>query len=227
MIFGNWRIFLAETGAQGLFLDLDGTLADSMKVLRAATLRFMDQHGIAELKGGFHEFAGRTSHDILGRIKQRHGLAESLEELVERYYCLVEETYQNQAGVMPGGRTLLRAARQRGVFTVVVTSTRRSVAEGFLAHQGLADMVRGIVAAEDITRGKPDPEPFTRALTISGLPPQEVIAVEDAPNGALSATGAGIPTWIMAPRGHENFPPIEGVQGFVARLDELIPYLVA
>jgi HAD superfamily hydrolase (TIGR01509 family) len=208
-------------------LDLDGTLADSMRVLRAATIQFMAQHGINQLKGDFREFAGCTSHDIMQVIKERHGLKESLQDLVEGYYALVEETYWEQAGVMPGGRELLTVAQAKGVFTVVVTSTRRSVAEGFLSHRGLQDLIQGLVAADDITRGKPDPEPFVKALNLSGLPPEEVIAVEDAPNGAISAIGAGIPTWIMAPRGHDRFPAIAGVQGFVTRLDQLIPLLSA
>lgn len=211
--------------AKGLFLDLDGTLADSMRVLRAATIQFMADHGIDQLKGDFREFAGRTSYDIMRVIKERHGLKEPLQDLVEGYYALVEDTYREQAGLMPGGRELLAAAQEKGVFTVVVTSTRRSVAEGFLDHQGLQNLIKGLVAAEDITRGKPDPEPFVKALQLSGLEPEQAIAVEDAPNGAVSATGAGIPTWIMAPRGHDRFPAIAGVQGFVTRLDQLIPLL--
>jgi HAD superfamily hydrolase (TIGR01509 family) len=213
--------------ARGLFLDLDGTLADSMRVLRAATIQFMAQHGIDQLQGDFGEFAGRTSYDIMRVIKERHHLQEPLPELVDDYYALVEDSYQKQAGVMPGGRELLAAAQSQGVFTVVVTSTRRSVADGFLRQQRLQALIKGVVAAEDINRGKPDPEPFVKALSLSGLPPEEAIAVEDAPNGAVSATGAGIPTWIMAPRGHDRFPTIAGVQGFVTSLDQLIPLLSA
>jgi HAD superfamily hydrolase (TIGR01509 family) len=211
--------------AQGLFLDLDGTLADSMPVMTAATDRFLKELGLERMGGGSHRWAGRTPFDIMGALKEHNGLDIPVEELVERYYKLVDAAYTDQATVMPGGRRLLTAASQRGVFTAVVTSTLRSVAEGFLAHQGLREMVNAVVTVEDIRRGKPDPEPYLLALKISGLRADQALAVEDAPMGARSATGAGLTTWIMAPRGAQDFPRIAGVAGFIKRLDQLIPCL--
>ncbi len=216
---------MSPTPARGLFLDLDGTLADSMRVMTAATDRFLKDLGVERMGGGPHRWAGRTPYDIMGALKEHHGLRQSVPELVERYYKLVDQTYMDQATVMPGGRRLLMAAAQEGVFTAVVTSTLRSVAEGFLAHQGLRELIQAVVAVEDITRGKPDPEPYLLALKISGLEAGEVLAVEDAPMGALAATGAGLATWIMAPRGVQNFPEIAGVAGFICSLDQLIPRL--
>ena len=174
---------MSPTPARGLFLDLDGTLADSMRVMTAATDRFLKDLGVERMGGGPHRWAGRTPYDIMGALKEHHGLRQSVPELVERYYKLVDQTYMDQATVMPGGRRLLMAAAQEGVFTAVVTSTLRSVAEAFLAHQGLRELIQAVVAVEDITRGKPDPEPYLLALKISGLEAGEVLAVEDAPMG--------------------------------------------
>jgi HAD superfamily hydrolase (TIGR01509 family) len=208
-----------------LFLDLDGTLADSMQVMTTATDRFLKELGLERMGGGPRRWAGRTPYDIMGALKEHNHLDLPVQELVERYYRLVDAAYMDQATVMPGGRRLLAAAASCGVFTAVVTSTLRSVAEGFLAHQGLRELVQAVVTVEDIRRGKPDPEPYLLALKISGLPPGQALAVEDAPMGALSATRAGLATWIMAPRGGEDFPPIEGVAGFIQSLDQLIPRL--
>lgn len=218
---------MPETSAQGLFLDLDGTLADSMRVMTAATDRFLKDLGLQRMGGGPHRWAGRTPYDIMGALKEHNRLEASVEDLVERYYKLVDHVYMDQATVMPGGRRLLAAASQRGVFTAVVTSTLRSVAEGFLAHQGLRDLVDAVVTVEDISRGKPDPEPYLLALEISGLSAGQVLAVEDAPMGAMSATGAGLSTWIMAPKGVKDFPEIAGVAGFIKSLAQLIPRLKA
>ncbi|MBU2470774.1 MAG: HAD family phosphatase [Proteobacteria bacterium] len=218
---------MATTPARGLFLDLDGTLADSMRVMTEATEHFLKDLGLERMGGGPHRWAGRTPYDIMGALKEHHGLEPSVQDLVERYYRLVDQTYTAQATVMPGGRKLLTAAAQRGVFTAVVTSTLRSVAEGFLAHQGLRELVQAVVTVEDITRGKPDPEPYLLALRISGLEAGEVLAVEDAPMGAMASTGAGLATWIMAPKGAESFPRIDGVAGFISSLDQLIPRLIS
>ncbi len=212
---------------KGLFLDLDGTLADSMKVMTAATERFLGELGVERMGGGSHRWAGRSPYDIMSALKEHHGLDHSVEELVERYYRYVDQTYTEQAVVMPGGRRLLKAAQERGVYTAVVTSTLRSVAEGFLVHQGLDGLVRAVVSVEDITQGKPDPEPYLLALEMSGLPAGQALAVEDAPMGALASTRAGLSTWVMAPRGHDGFPDIPGVAGFITSLDQLIPRLIS
>ena len=222
---------MTEQGAKALFLDMDGTLADSMDVMRGVYVDFMAAHGVPVSGGGskreFYELAGRTSEDILAVIKQRHGISVSLEEMAAAYHRLVDLRYQDYAKLMPGGRELLEAAARHGVFCCVVTSARTCVARGFLERQGLSRMVKGIVSADDISRGKPDPEPFALALELGGQPASRALAVEDAPNGAISATKAGIATWIMAPHGHEGFPDIPGVKGFINSLDQLIPYLDA
>lgn len=210
---------------RGLFLDLDGTLADSMKVMSAAMDHFLKELGVERMGGGTHRWAGRSPYDIMGAFKEHHGLEQSVDQLVERYYSFVDQTYTQEAELMPGGRKLLEEAARRGVFTAVVTSTLRSVAEGFLAHQGLDGLIKAVVSVEDITSGKPDPEPYLKALQISGLPADLALAVEDAPMGAMSATRAGLATWVMAPRGSKGFPDIPGVAGFVTRLDQLLPYL--
>ncbi len=220
---------MTEKGAKAIFLDLDGTLADSMDVMRWVYVDFMAGHGIPVSGGGskreFYKLAGRTSEDILAVIRERHGISDSLEEMAAAYHDLVDQRYQDYAKLMPGGRELLQAAARFGVFCCVVTSARTSVAQGFLERQGLSEYVQGIVSADDIRRGKPDPEPFALALKLSGQPAKLALAVEDAPNGAISATGAGIATWIMAPKGHDDFPRIPGVQGFITSLEQLIPYL--
>ncbi|MCB2225502.1 MAG: HAD family phosphatase [Desulfarculaceae bacterium] len=217
---------MSDNKAKGLFLDLDGTLADSMQVMTSATDRFLKELGVGRMGGGPHQWAGRSPYDIMSALKEHHGLNHSVDELVELYYGYVDQTYTREAVVMPGGRELLEEAAKRGVFTAVVTSTLRSVAEGFLIHQGLDGLIKAVVSVEDITSGKPDPEPYLKALTLSGLPAAEALAVEDAPMGALASTRAGMATWVMAPRGRGDFPEIPGVAGFVTSLDQLIPHLI-
>lgn len=217
---------MSETKAKGLFLDLDGTLADSMKVMTASLDRFLAELGVGRMGGGPHRWAGRSPYDIMTAFREHHGLEQSVEELVEHYYSIVSQSYTEQAEVMPGGRRLLEEAARRGVFTAVVTSTLRSVAEGFLIHQGLDGLIKAVVSVEDITQGKPNPEPYLKALALSGLPAGQALAVEDAPMGALASTRAGMATWVMAPRGKGDFPEIPGVAGFVTSLDQLIPHLI-
>ena len=50
------------------------------------------------------------------------------------------------------------------------------------------------VCADDVTRGKPDPEPYLRAASLLGADPRRCVALEDSPNGVASAEAAGCRT---------------------------------
>lgn len=206
---------------RGLLLDLDGTLADSMPVLESVYFHFLEGRGRAGSQAEFAALAGLPLTETVIRLKKLHHLPDSLEDLLADYYGLVDSMYQSAARPAPGAPELLNAAQERGVAVVVVTSARGVVARGFLHNQGLWHLVRAVVGAEATRRGKPHPDPYQKALEVSGLLPREALAVEDTSLGAASALAAGIPTYIVAPPERQH-PQVPGAAGYIRRLDELI-----
>jgi len=75
----------------------------------------------------------------------------------------------------------------------VVTSGIRELAFGRLAAAGFPVPER-IVTAEDVSNGKPDPEPYRRGAELLGLDPAVCVVFEDAPAGVAAARAAGIGT---------------------------------
>ncbi len=75
----------------------------------------------------------------------------------------------------------------------VVTSCGRALAEARLAGAGLPRPAV-LVTADDVRRGKPDPEGYRRAAALLGLEPARCVAVEDAPAGIAAARAAGART---------------------------------
>lgn len=214
---------MAQAPPRGLFLDLDGTLADSMPVLERVYFRFLEARGRQGSQRQFHELAGLPLIETVARLKKLHKLPEPLAELLANYYELVDKVYQSAALPAPGALELLAAAQARGVAVVVVTSARGVVARGFLHNQGLWHQVRGVVGVEATARGKPHPDPYQKALEITSLKPQEALAVEDTPLGAAAALAAGIPTYIITDP--DRPVRVEGAAGYIRRLDELIGLL--
>ncbi len=72
----------------------------------------------------------------------------------------------------------------------IVTSGTRDLAATRLRFVGLP-VPKTMVSASDITRGKPDPEPYLKGAAALRFPPRECIVIEDSPSGVLSGQVAG------------------------------------
>ena len=109
------------------------------------------------------------------------------EARVERY----RERTADGRTISPDARRAVEAAAAR-VPVVVVTSAFRREVEPALAGSGLADVVSGIVAVEDVANPKPHPDPYRTACRVAGVWPARAVAVEDTPTGIRSAQAAGV-----------------------------------
>jgi glycerol-1-phosphatase len=119
----------------------------------------------------------------------------------------IPQRYGADAAEVPGARALLDALHALAAPWAIVTSGTRALAAGWLRALGLP-APRALVAAEDVARGKPDPEGY-RAARERLLPPpgddsagggddgggdgggRRVLVVEDAPAGVAAGLAAG------------------------------------
>ncbi|WP_127610187.1 HAD family hydrolase [Paenibacillus validus] len=97
-----------------------------------------------------------------------------------------------EADVRPGVRSYLKEARRLGLRIGLASSSTREWVTGYLKAYGLLDDFECIRTRDDVTRVKPDPELYLKALAALGVQPHEAVAFEDSPNGALAAYRAGM-----------------------------------
>ena len=90
----------------------------------------------------------------------------------------------------PGALELLEALRAEGIPCVMVTMSYRSLAEAVIAACPPGSFA-GLVGGDDVTRGKPDPEPYLAGAALLGLDPGDCVALEDSRPGLASAEAAG------------------------------------
>ncbi len=175
--------------------DLDGTLVDTSplheRAFRAALAR---RHARLLPRFEYARIAGLTTGDVFRTLVSE----EEIEELTRRKrHAFREELAATRHLAFPGAARLLACLRGAGIRVVVVTGSTRAGASATLAAAGLDRHVDDLVAAEDAPRGKPDPEPFLRALAIGGLVPGDALAVEDSQAGVASARAAGLDVVIV------------------------------
>jgi HAD superfamily hydrolase (TIGR01509 family) len=89
----------------------------------------------------------------------------------------------------PGAAELLAEVKAAGMPHALVTSSERVIMDAVLGITGLDFAVT--VCAEDVTRIKPDPEPYLLGTKLLGADPAHSVALEDSPNGVASAEAAG------------------------------------
>jgi beta-phosphoglucomutase-like phosphatase (HAD superfamily) len=96
----------------------------------------------------------------------------------------------------PGVLALMRECRECDLAMGLTTTTSRANVDALLTvHLGARwrDWFAVVVCGEDVERKKPDPEVYVRAVAAQGLNPQQALAIEDSPDGAASASAAGVP----------------------------------
>lgn len=191
----------------GLFLDLDGTLADSLSVMRGVYGRFLAHFDRSGSDAEFDRLNGPPLIEVIADLARTHGIALPTASLLMIYRGMVEDAYRNVAPCR-GAAALLRTARQSGIPVGIVTSNYASLAWVWLRGVGLEEMVDIVVGGDEVQRGKPDPEPYLTALQRTGCEPSVSLAVEDSPTGARSAAAAGIPTLLLSSSNMEAPPTV-------------------
>jgi HAD superfamily hydrolase (TIGR01509 family) len=170
--------------------DMDGTIVDTEPAWIAAESRLVASYGGTWTEEDGLALVGNDLLTSARHLRDRAGVPLPPEVIVDR--LLDDVVAAVAAGVpwQPGARELLAALRERGVPCALVTMSYRRLADGVVA--GLPPgTFAATVTGDEVSRGKPDPEPYLLAARRLGVPPQRCVAIEDSPTGAASAQAAG------------------------------------
>jgi len=176
---------------EAVLWDLDGVLVDTARLHYQAWRQLLSELGRSLSEEEFRRTFGLRNdlilRDILGGVS-----AEEVKRLSERKEALFRQHAAGRVTPLPGAVELARRSRDGGRRTALVTSTPRANIDFVLKQVGLAGAFDTIVAAEDVSRGKPDPEGFLLAARRLGATPERCLVIEDAPGGIEAARRAGM-----------------------------------
>lgn len=178
-------------------IDMDGVLYDSMKYHTLAWKQMMEENGIHCTRDEFYLYEGMTGAATIDLIWQREFGKPCDPEQRTALYDYKTKIFKAIGGnePMPGAARMLKTLCDRGIRCVLVTGSGQA---------SLIDNVRKdypgvfgegmMVTAHDVTKGKPDPEPYLKGLAKAGVTAEEAIVIENAPLGVRAGTAAGIRT---------------------------------
>jgi HAD superfamily hydrolase (TIGR01509 family) len=178
-------------GLSAVVFDMDGVIVDSHPLHRIAWREFLRAVGKdVDEEGLDFVLDGRTRKEIL-----LHFLGPLMDEQLDDYGRLKDELFRNLSDEMraiPGVVEFLDRLSQAGIRMALATSASRQRAYGTLNELGISRHFQTIITGDDVAAGKPDPAIYRRAAELLQVPPESLLAVEDAVSGVKAATAAGL-----------------------------------
>ncbi len=172
-----------------ILFDLDGVLMDSRVAVERAWTRWAAGHAIDPV-AVLAEAHGRRTIDTIRAVAPTLDVEAEARRLEDG-----ESIDFDGVTTLPGAAALLEAL-PAGSWTVVTSGTR-ALATGRLAHGGLPIPER-LITADDVERGKPDPQPYLAGAAALGVDPAECLVIEDAPAGIEAGKAAGMTVLALA-----------------------------
>lgn len=177
-------------GPQAVLLDLDGTLVDTEGIWWAAESEVFADLGHVLDDAHREVVVGGPMSRSLGHLMTVTGTTATLAELTAAINTRFEELIARGAPLMPGARRLLTELTAHGIPTALVSASHRRTIDAMLRSLGPEHFAFS-VAGDEVTRTKPDPEPYLTAAARLGADPAACVVVEDTLTGVASAEAAG------------------------------------
>ena len=163
-----------QSKEKGIIFDLDGTIWDSMPYrIKAWEMAFRD-YGIDSDPEVIRLMIGYPGSMLIKKMNSRDPNIEMTEE---KYFSKMFPDVK----FFPDVVGTFRELRKLGFKIAIVTSSRRAMAERLDIN------VDAMVTMDDVSNGKPDPEPYQRAMQLMGTSPENTVVVGDIDNDLIPA----------------------------------------
>lgn len=197
---------------RALLFDFNGVLVDDEPIHYQLFAQVLAEEGLELSEPDYYEhYLGFDDRGCFRAVLERAGQgagAPRLMRLIARKASYYQERIRREGyPLFPGALELVRGVAEQSLMLGLVSGALREEVEGALRQMGVRQRFKVLVTAEDVERGKPDPEGYLKALEgLNALPPlperllhpHEVVVLEDSPAGLQAAAEAGLRTVAVA-----------------------------
>jgi HAD superfamily hydrolase (TIGR01509 family) len=184
---------------RAVLFDFDGVVIDSSHLHQKSWEVLSERLGKSLPADHFLRGFGKLNKVIIPEIL---GWATDPEEVAhlgaEKERCYRQLVAMEGISALPGVRELIADLLASGISIALATATERLNVEAVLGAIGLTDAFVFRVTADDVSRGKPDPEVFLKAAALCGAVPADCLVIEDAFYGLEAARKGGMKSLAVA-----------------------------
>jgi beta-phosphoglucomutase len=181
---------------RAILFDFNGVLIDDEPQHCEALTAALAEYDIPlDRETYYREYLGFDDRECFRFTFARHGRpadAQAVATAIERKAQHYGAAIRRSMTLVPGACEFVRAAADEGLALAVVSGALRHEIDLVLEVADLRCHFSVVVAAEDVSAGKPDPQGFTRARKALGLAPDQCVVLEDSLPGLEAAHAAGI-----------------------------------
>ncbi|MBO1359453.1 HAD family phosphatase [Acetobacter sacchari] len=178
---------------KGVVFDMDGLLLDSETLAMDALILAAKDLGHDMPMAFCRRMIGVPADGCRALVRETYGEDFPL----ERFFALQEEHLRGlvdagELALKKGVEPLLDLLDKLEIPRAIATSSSRYRTDHHLKLVGLFERFDAIVTRDDVSQGKPYPEPYLTAAEKIGVAPADCLALEDSNSGARAAQAAGI-----------------------------------
>lgn len=175
--------------------DMDGTLVDTEPHWMAAQRQLAHEYGIDWSDADNLTVVGK-SMEVVARTLQWRGVDQAVRSIIQSLVDQVAEAISENVPWLPGAEILLADLARAGVPCALVTMAHSPIPQ-LVAAAAPLNAFTAVVAGDDVSEGKPHPEPYLQAAARLNVDATRCVAVEDSPSGTFSAEAAGMPVVVV------------------------------
>ncbi len=163
---------------KGVIFDMDGTLADSMKLWDQLDIDFLAKRNI-DVPDDYMQAVGHLgAYETAVYTINRFGLPDTPEELIAEWVEMADEAYK-YVSLKPGARQYLSYLKDNGIKIAIATATDLGLVKTFIASSGIEPFIDTIVTLSDVSRGKEFPDIYYKCCENLSLSHSDCIVCED------------------------------------------------
>lgn len=204
---------------------MDGVLIDSPKYIWKSFNTILAEEGVHVDDKAIKKYLGKRLKDQLQMLKEDFGIKDyDVDEFSKRAGELESGFYKEELNHLNVKKIIINL-KKTGFKLAVATSSLKWRADKILDILKIKDYFEAITTAEEIEKGKPNPEMFLKAAKKLNVKPEECVVIEDAVNGIQAAKNAGMKTIALLTKFHTR-KDFKDADLIVSSLDELNENLI-